>query len=285
MPDGIVSQRDFVQMMGQYETNLSITTGNTVMFDSFTAEPEVRRRNIMNNNVSKLNETGRHFRTEFGIRVQAKSVSAILCASTVSEYRVVDKKTDKTLLASDKRPNYIKEYQKQKETKRPLAAEIVDQPCKKQKTQPFFPQIPLVISESIIDYHPGRPKCDTVAAKQGFGVFQAPIHIPESNIMNFTSSSSPLSPRTVDHSEEEDAGPIPFPFKAKALLIEQQPIFGESSALLSQTAVSDNVRAVESIHDVLESRIQPVSEDLQKDAGILFGLYQRCLRHQNASNT
>ena len=291
MPDGIVSQRDFVQMMGQQDMHLSITTGNTVVFDSFSAEPEVRRRNIMNNNISKLNETSTHFRTEFSVGVQAKSVSAVLCASTVSAYRVVDKKTGKTLSASDKRPKYIKEYQAQKQAKRPRTAEPMDQPglniCPAFLQGPLamrgsvFEQhlehrqpISLATSESIFDHHPGRPKCDTSI---GVGFHQGSITDP--SIMNFTSSSSPLSPRTVDHSEEEEAGPIPFPFKSNAPLIEHQPIFGDSGALLSQTALSDNVQAVVSVSDVLESRIYPMSEELQKNARMLLDMRQRCCRN------
>ena len=294
MPDGIVSQRDFVQMMGPEDMHLSITTGNTVVFDSFTAEPEVRRRNIMNNNISKLNETGRHFRAEFSVGIQAKRVSAILCASTVSEYRVVDKKTGKTLTASDKRPKYIREYQAQKQTKRPRSPEPTDPFETGQNIHhPVFHMIPLeagghgfeqhpqplmAASESIFDHHPGRPRCDAYTAGHGFGLNKEGL-IYKPNIMNFTSSSSPHSPRAVENSEDE-SGPIPFPFKSSAPLIEHQPIFGDSSPLRSQT--SDNVQALVSINDVLESRMYPMSEELQKNARMLLDMHKRC--SQNAPN-
>jgi hypothetical protein len=157
MPDGIVSQRDFVQLMSENELDmqLAVKTGNTVVFDSFTPEPEVRRRNIMNNNISKINETSRHFRTEFSVRVHVSSVSAILCAGTVKEYRVVDRKKGKTLLPSDKRPMHIREYKPKSQATAPSP--------KKRKIVPSPLVVPINPMGEGVFGHPGLPRCDIAA--------------------------------------------------------------------------------------------------------------------------
>jgi hypothetical protein len=97
---------------------LSVTEGNTIIFDSFTPEEEVRRRNINNNNISKLNNMQKRFQTGFCVGIQASSVTAVLCASTVSHYRVVDKGTGKDIKPSDKRPDYMKTYNEEQQAKR-----------------------------------------------------------------------------------------------------------------------------------------------------------------------
>jgi len=40
---------------------------NTIVFDSFSSEEEVKQRNVMGNNVSKINDSNRRFSTDFGI--------------------------------------------------------------------------------------------------------------------------------------------------------------------------------------------------------------------------
>ena len=110
MPDGIVDANDVVQLVGHrgQDMGLSVTEGNTVIFDSYTPKEEVHRRDIANNNVSKLNQMQNRFATEFCIGIRAISVTAVLSADTVEAYRVIDKKTGQVLGASDKRPKYMR---------------------------------------------------------------------------------------------------------------------------------------------------------------------------------
>ena len=110
MPDGLTSSSsNFIQSVDQgHDTQLSVTNGGTVIFDSYSPEHEVRRRNLKTNNVSKLNHMPNRFPTDFNVRVRADSVAAILCAETVSDYKVVDKKSGQTITATDKRPDYMK---------------------------------------------------------------------------------------------------------------------------------------------------------------------------------
>ena len=309
MPDGIVSQRDFVQLMSENELDmqLAVKTGNTVVFDSFTPEPEVRRRNIMNNNISKINETSRHFRTEFSVRVHVSSVSAILCAGTVAEYRVVDRKKGQTLLPSDKRPMYIREYEPKSQATAPSP--------KKRKIVPSA-LVPINPMGEGVFGHPGLPRCDIAArmsipgsrpafsdiAAQGAMSIPGPrlhpmqpycdiaargaMSIPGQRLTH--SSTPPTSPRTVENSEEEDIGPTPFPFKA--LPIEHQHIFCENTAqstvsdnvrmVVSQSAMSDNVRVVVSIDDVLQSRNHyPLLDDLRKQADLLLNINRQSFQN------
>jgi hypothetical protein len=65
----------------------------------------------MKNNVSKLNQDQRRFSSEFTVRIGAPSITAILCADSVSDYKVVDKKSSDTLIASDKRPQHLRSPQ------------------------------------------------------------------------------------------------------------------------------------------------------------------------------
>ena len=64
---------------------------NTIVFDSFSSEEDVKRRNAMNNNVSKINDSNRRFSTDFNIRFSGR-VSAVLCPGSTGDYRVVDAK-------------------------------------------------------------------------------------------------------------------------------------------------------------------------------------------------
>ena len=64
---------------------------NTIIFDSFSSEEDVRQRNLAVNNISKINDPGRRFAADFSVRVTGK-VTTILSASTVSDYRVVDER-------------------------------------------------------------------------------------------------------------------------------------------------------------------------------------------------
>jgi hypothetical protein len=109
MPDGVVNNSDVVQIMNQgNDLGVAITNGNTVIFDSYTPEHEVRRRNINRNNISKLNHMQSRFSTKFDVHIQAESVTAVLCAETVSDYKVVDKRSSQVITASDKRPDSMK---------------------------------------------------------------------------------------------------------------------------------------------------------------------------------
>ena len=64
---------------------------NTIIFDSFSSEEEVKQRNITVNNISKINDPSRRFAADFSVRVTGK-VTTVLSASTVSDYRVVDER-------------------------------------------------------------------------------------------------------------------------------------------------------------------------------------------------
>jgi len=65
--------------------------GTTIVFDSFSDEQEVQRRNLAAINISKINDMHRRFDTDFTVRASGK-VAAVLNASTVVDYRVVDAK-------------------------------------------------------------------------------------------------------------------------------------------------------------------------------------------------
>ena len=65
--------------------------GTTLVFDSFSDEQDVQRRNLAATNISKINDTLRRFETDFTVRASGK-VTAVLSASTVANYRVVDVK-------------------------------------------------------------------------------------------------------------------------------------------------------------------------------------------------
>jgi len=106
MPDGVVANSDVVQTMDEgKELKVSITNGGTVIFDSFSPEHEVRRRNANRNNISKLNHMPSRFPASFRVDVKADSVAAVLCAETVSDYKVVDKRSVQAITASDRRPD------------------------------------------------------------------------------------------------------------------------------------------------------------------------------------
>ena len=68
--------------------------GNTIVFDSFSDEDEVRRRNGNVINISKIQDASRRFVTDFTVRASGE-VTAILNADTVADYRVVDGKRRK----------------------------------------------------------------------------------------------------------------------------------------------------------------------------------------------
>jgi hypothetical protein len=110
MPDGLTrSSSNFIQIMdGGDDTQLSVTSGGTVIFDSYSAEHEVRRRNLKRNNISKLNHMPSRFSTDFNVRVHTDGVAAILCAETVSDYRVVDTRQNMIRTAIVKQSDYMK---------------------------------------------------------------------------------------------------------------------------------------------------------------------------------
>ena len=63
--------------------------GTTVVFDSFSAEDDVQARNLEAINVSKVKILAKRFSTDFVVEASG-SVAAILSASTVAKYRIVD---------------------------------------------------------------------------------------------------------------------------------------------------------------------------------------------------
>jgi hypothetical protein len=165
MPDGVVSTRDFVQVMDDGNgLDLAVGSGNTIIFDSFSPEAEVCKRNIGNNNISKLNNMSTRFATEFFVRVRAASVTAVLCAKTVQDYKVVDKKSGSAIAATDKRPEHIKALSCETEssTKRQrvvepaVPANFTSRSCWPARHM-HFP----VITDGIF-CNPGMPRCDQV---------------------------------------------------------------------------------------------------------------------------
>ena len=259
MPDGVVSPRDFVQMMDQegtkHDMSLSVTHGNTVIFDSYTPEHEVRKRNLRNNNVSKLNQMPNRFSAKFGVEVRSASVTAVLCANTVADYRVVDKKSGKVIESSDKRPDYMKTPQEVSNKRQRIGA--VDVQSIPDIRPQFFnfhhhhppPQF-MGISNSAFD-HPGIPVFMSGCYPPPPAAIQMPYVPPEVVVdachclSNFTSRAM-LNPRQLD----DVAVDQPFPFSARDPTVEQpDPIFDESA--LNPSAVSDNIRAVVPIKDLL----------------------------------
>ena len=68
---------------------MQCTNGTTIVFDSFSDEQDVRRRNLSAVNISKVRDSGKRFHTNFTIQTSGE-VAAILSASTVADYRQVD---------------------------------------------------------------------------------------------------------------------------------------------------------------------------------------------------
>lgn len=66
-----------------------LPSGSTIVFDSFSAEHEVERRNLAAINVSKIKDPSRRFAADFTVRISGR-LTAVLSASTVADYRVVD---------------------------------------------------------------------------------------------------------------------------------------------------------------------------------------------------
>jgi len=259
MPDGVVSTRDFVQTvnLGSNDMNLSVTSGNTIIFDSFSPEAEVRKRNVRNNNVSKLNQIPNRFSTEFYVGLRASSVTAILCSNTVQDYKVIDKKSGAALTATDKRPEYIKAAQG---AKRPRPAEEVAAPTMMSTNMLVYPGV---------FGHPGLPRCGLFTptppppskekifdtSEDGLGALRRVVAL-EPSIMNFTSVpvSSPRDVMASDEEEEDDNAPKQFPFEVKNPVTEQQqPIYAENEFPdVSQTSDS-LLRTAMTIADILNT--------------------------------
>jgi hypothetical protein len=260
MPDGVVSTRDFVQTMdlGSNDMNLSVTSGNTIIFDSFSPEAEVRKRNVRNNNVSKLNQIPNRFPTEFFVSLRASSVTAILCSNTVQDYKVIDKKSGAALTATDKRPEYIKAAQG---AKRPRPAEAAPMSTN------------MVVHPGVFG-HPGLPRCCMFTpppqtkkifntSEDGLGALRRVVTM-EPSIMNFTSAPMTNPRALTDSDEEEDNGPpIAFPFVFKSPVAEQQqPIYAENELLpVSQTSDS-LLRTAMTMADVLDDVHTDVAQTL-----------------------
>jgi hypothetical protein len=77
--------------------------GTTIVFDSFSDEQDVQRRNLAAINISKIGDAARRFETDFTVNASGK-VTAVLGANTVAKYRVVDIKggaaSDRELVSS-----------------------------------------------------------------------------------------------------------------------------------------------------------------------------------------
>ena len=302
MPDGLVNPCDFVQMMdqGPVDMGLSVTAGNTIIFDSYTPEDEVWRRNVKKNNVSKLNRMQNRFPTGFCVGVRATSVTAILSAGTVSKYRVVDKRTGDEIEASDKRPDHMKTFNEEKEAKRKRAsgnspnhpspmvpAVLQENVCLPPKaivpnvitTPPPPASLPNGINSTssfkstenrpalaqIPDVFPLPKRCTFLS--QLFFVAQ---RIPLPDIM--TPKSPPLSPRDVDSDAE-----TPFPFKHTDNPMEQPPIFGD---LPPQPGTSEDIRAVVFMGDVMNFPPE-ITDDIHTGASILQDLSKSATKKQN----
>jgi hypothetical protein len=102
MPDHTEDPSDFVQVTGPETMSLSISSGNTIVFDSYTPEAEVRDRNTKQNNLSQLNEPESGFSSEFTVQIGAPRITAILCAEAVCDYKIMDTKSSDTISALGK---------------------------------------------------------------------------------------------------------------------------------------------------------------------------------------
>ncbi len=272
--------------------NLSVTQGNTVIFDSYTPEHEVRRRNLKTNNVSKLNQMQNRFANEFNVKISSVSITAVLCPRTVANYRVVDKKSGQELTASDKRPEYIKAQQdaggggtKRRKTaddsQNPLihqeqcytpssscnmiisALHAPQQPCHYFAPPPQYtvaggsfdrPGLPLFMSDPIAEE---KEACKCLVNFQKTST--KPVPRPSNySIMSFTSSTPAplLLPRRLDKNDvaiDDAARPFPFQHAKDHAAETLDPIFDETALQQNGASSSDNVRVAVSVSDLLRS--------------------------------
>ena len=75
--------------------------GNSIIFDSFSPPNDVTKRNLVVNNISKVNDPSRQFNTQFSVNVEG-TVSVVLHPDSVDEYRIVDKKCKQAIVAPNK---------------------------------------------------------------------------------------------------------------------------------------------------------------------------------------
>ncbi len=68
---------------------MQCTNGTTIVFDSFSYEQDVRRRNLSAVNISKVKDSSKCFHTTLTVQTSGE-VAAILSTSTVADYRQVD---------------------------------------------------------------------------------------------------------------------------------------------------------------------------------------------------
>ena len=292
MPDGVVSPRDFVHMVDNDDNmHLSVTQGNTIIFDSYTPEHEVRRRNLKTNNVSKLNQMQNRFANDFNVKISSVSITAVLCSSTVANYRVVDKKSGQELTASDKRPEYIKAQQdagggakRRKTTEDPQNPMMLQEQCytpsshcnmiipalhAPQQSYQYFapppqqmgacgsfdrPGIPLFMSNPVAEE---KEACECLVHFQKTST--KPVPRPSNySIMSFTSSAPAplLLPRRLEKNDvaiDEAARPFPFQHAKDHAAETLDPIFDEAALLQNGTSSSDNVRVAVPVSDLLRS--------------------------------
>ena len=116
IPNEYAQDSSFTQTLEISETLGDISAlklrGNTIVFDSFSSEDEVKRRNTRINTVSRLNDSTCQFQTDFNICFSSVT-AAVLSPSMVPSYRIVDRR-GLAVLATDKRPEHIKEALKHK---------------------------------------------------------------------------------------------------------------------------------------------------------------------------
>jgi hypothetical protein len=124
VPDRLCNDQAFQQTLTVQQDNGDIrvdcAAGTTVIFDSFSSEQEVQCRNMYLNSVSKINDPVRHFPVNFNVEVKG-TVAAVLGPSTVSSYRVVDRRAQEPVVPPDNRPEHVKMSMKRKETELPMS--------------------------------------------------------------------------------------------------------------------------------------------------------------------
>lgn len=113
LSEGCAFQQTLTMSGEDGDIQVKCTAGTTVIFDSFSSEADVQRRNLHSNSVSKINDAARHFMVRFNVSVQGR-VAAVLGPSTVSSYRVVDRRAQEPVVPPDNRPEHVKERMKRK---------------------------------------------------------------------------------------------------------------------------------------------------------------------------
>ena len=88
-----------------FDMDLNVSQGKTVIFDSFSAEEEVQSRNA---HPPSVRDYRNKFDSSFSMQIDAKGVSAVLCASTVCKYSVIDRGTGQAITALGDEPRFTR---------------------------------------------------------------------------------------------------------------------------------------------------------------------------------